>query len=242
LCFVVLFERILDNLRILCFNGSISDNGITYNRKNHEFLIVTSDMFLNKLSKMLCDRFGWDMFEIEVEITSKMLQTGATQTHYVVVPICSDKSVNSMFGFARINKINMPELYLNSRHRRRNSFSIELTRFSINFQRTTHASQTVGLSKLGDNANWQVLMQEIVIRNVRNLSWAWHMLYIAEKLVICDCVNCFFFRGVDDKITYHRMSMLKELYIPSTTRELQMTSTTRMLQIPIATLSIVLVP
>jgi hypothetical protein len=188
----VLFDRILDNLRILCFNGSISDNGITYNRKSHEFLIVTSDMFLNKLSKMLCDRFGWNMFEIEVEITCRMLQTRASQTHYVVVPICSDKSVNSMFEFARINEINMPELYLNSRHRRRNSSSIELTRFSINFQRTTQASQTVGLSKLGDNASWQVLMQEIVIRN---LSWAWLLLYIAEKLVICDCVNCFFFLG-----------------------------------------------
>jgi hypothetical protein len=238
LCFVVLFDIILDNLRIL-FNGSISDNCITYNRKSHEFLIVTSDMFLNKLLKMLCDRFGWDVFEIEVEITCRMLQTGASQTHYVVVSICSDKSVNSMFGFARINEINMPELYLNSRHRRRNSSSIELTRFSINFQRTTQASQTVGLSKLGDNASWQVLMQEIVIRN---LSWVWHPLYIAEKLVICDCVNCFFFfLGVDDKITYHRMSMLKELYIPSTTRELQMASTTCMLQIPIATLSIVLV-
>jgi len=89
------------------------------------------------------------MFEIEVEITCRMLQTRASQTHYVVVPICSDKSVNSMFEFARINEINMPELYLNSR----NSSSIELTRFSINFQRTTQALQTFDLSRLGDNAS-----------------------------------------------------------------------------------------
>jgi len=54
------------------------------------------------------------MFETEVEITCRILQTGASQTHYVVVPICSDKSVNSMFGFARIYEINMSKLYLNS--------------------------------------------------------------------------------------------------------------------------------
>jgi hypothetical protein len=47
-----------------------------------------------------------------------MLQTGVSQTHYVGVPICSDGSVNSMFGFARINEINMLDLYLNRRPRR----------------------------------------------------------------------------------------------------------------------------
>ena len=47
-----------------------------------------------------------------------MLQTGVSQTRYVGVPICSDESVNSMFGFVRINEINMLDLYLNRRPRR----------------------------------------------------------------------------------------------------------------------------
>ena len=137
MCFVVLFDRILDNLGILCFNGSIFDNCITYNRESHEFLIVTLDISLNKLSKMLCDQFDWNIFKIEVEITCRMLQTEANQAYYVIILIYNDNSVNSMFGFARINEINMLELYLNSRHRWRNSSNIELTRFPINFQRIT---------------------------------------------------------------------------------------------------------
>jgi len=59
--FVVLFDRISDNLRILCFHCSIIvgiENSITYNGGSHEFIIATSNMFLNELSKMLCDRLG----------------------------------------------------------------------------------------------------------------------------------------------------------------------------------------
>jgi hypothetical protein len=33
---------------------------------------------------MLCDRLGWNMFEIKVEITWRMLQTGVSQARYVV--------------------------------------------------------------------------------------------------------------------------------------------------------------
>jgi len=61
-----------------------------------------------------------------------MLQTKVSQARYVGVPICSDGSVNSMFGFAKINEINMLKLYLNSRPRRGNSSSMELTRFPSN--------------------------------------------------------------------------------------------------------------
>jgi hypothetical protein len=42
---------------------------------------------------MLCDRLGWNMFKIKVEITWRMLQTGISQACYVGVPICSDGSV-----------------------------------------------------------------------------------------------------------------------------------------------------
>jgi hypothetical protein len=55
------------------------------------------------------------MFEIKVEITWRMLQTWANQARYIDVPIFSDESVNSMFGFVGIN---MLELYLNIRSRR----------------------------------------------------------------------------------------------------------------------------
>jgi hypothetical protein len=57
------------------------------------------------------------MFEIEVEITWRILQTGVSQACYVSVLICSNRSVNSIFRFERINEINMLELYLNSRPR-----------------------------------------------------------------------------------------------------------------------------
>jgi hypothetical protein len=78
LCFVVLFDRISGDLGILCFHGGIivnTDNGITYNGGSHEFLIVTLDMFLNELSIMLCKQLDWNMFEMEVEISWRMLQT-----------------------------------------------------------------------------------------------------------------------------------------------------------------------
>jgi hypothetical protein len=73
------------------------------------------------------------MFEIEVEITWRTLQTGVSQACYVGVSIYSDGSVNSIFRFVRINRINMLELYLNSRQIRGISSSMELTRFSSNF-------------------------------------------------------------------------------------------------------------
>jgi hypothetical protein len=72
------------------------------------------------------------MFEIEVEITWRMLQTRVSQACYVDILICSYGSVNSMFEFARINEINMLKLYLNSRSRRENSSSMELTWFISN--------------------------------------------------------------------------------------------------------------
>jgi hypothetical protein len=56
------------------------------------------------------------MFEIEVEITWRMLQTRVSQTCYIGVPI-HDENVNSMFEFMRINEINMQEIYLHGRPR-----------------------------------------------------------------------------------------------------------------------------
>jgi hypothetical protein len=64
-----------------------------------------------------------------------MLQIELSQAHYVSV-LCSDESVISMFGFVRINGINMLKLYLNSRPRRGNSSSIELTGVPSNSQTT----------------------------------------------------------------------------------------------------------
>jgi hypothetical protein len=84
-------------------------------------------MSLNELSKVLCNQLDWNIFEIVVEITWRMLQTRVNQACYVGIPIYSIGSVNSIFRFARINVINMLELYLNSRPRRGNSFNMELT-------------------------------------------------------------------------------------------------------------------
>jgi len=95
-CFVVLFDKISGNLGILYFHGNIivnTNNGITYNGRSHEFLTIILNMFIYRLSRMLCDRLGWNMFKIEVEITWRMLQTGISQACYVGVPICSDGSV-----------------------------------------------------------------------------------------------------------------------------------------------------
>jgi len=94
-------------------------------------------MSLNKLLRILHDRFGWNIFEIEVEITWRILQTRVSQARYVGIPICSDMSVDSMFEFAMINKINMSELYLNSKPIRGNYFGMELTWFFSSSQRTT---------------------------------------------------------------------------------------------------------
>jgi len=68
----VLFNRISSNSGILYFHCSIivnTDNDTTYNGGSHAFLSATSNMFLNKLSRMLCGLLGWNIFEIEVEIT-----------------------------------------------------------------------------------------------------------------------------------------------------------------------------
>jgi len=141
------------NLEILCFYSGIivnTNNCITYNGGIHEFLIVTLDLSLNELSKMLCDRIGWNMFEIEVEIIWRILQIGVSQARYFGVPISSDRSLNSLFRFTRIN---MLKLNLNSRPRREKSFSIELIWLPSNSQRTTQASRATDLSRLGGNAS-----------------------------------------------------------------------------------------
>jgi len=67
-----------------------------------------------------------------------------------------------IFGFARINEINMLELYLNSKPKRGNSSSIELTWVLNNSKRTTQTSQAAGPSRLGGNASRQILVQEII--------------------------------------------------------------------------------
>jgi hypothetical protein len=60
--------------------------------------------------------------------------------------------VSLIFGFARINEINMLELYLNSKPKRGNSSSIELTRVLNNSKRTTQTSHAAGPSRLCGNA------------------------------------------------------------------------------------------
>ena len=117
-CRVVLYDKMSTNLGILYFQYGIivnTYNSITYNGGSHEFLTATLDIY--DIFRMLCARLDWNMFEIKVEITWRMLQTGVSQACYFGVPICSNKSVNSMFGFAMINEINMLELYLNNRSR-----------------------------------------------------------------------------------------------------------------------------
>jgi hypothetical protein len=122
------------NLGIFCFHNGIianTDNGITYNGGSHEFLTTTLNMSLNKLSRILYDRLGWNMFEIKVAITWRMLQIRVNQALYIGVPIYSDESVNSIFEFARINYgINMLELYFMACHIRwceARHFTINLT-------------------------------------------------------------------------------------------------------------------
>jgi len=120
LYFVVLFDNMYDNLGILCFHDGIvinTGNGITYNGGIYEFLTVTLNISLKELSRMLYDRPRWNIFEIEVGITWRMLQTRVSQARYVGVPIYSDESVNSMFGFVKINGINMLELLSKKRQK-----------------------------------------------------------------------------------------------------------------------------
>ena len=71
---------------------------------------------------------------------------------YVGVPIGSDETVSSMFGFAIANGSQMVELYLNSRPRRGNQTSIEWI---------------TGPSGLGGNARKLILVQEIINRESR---------------------------------------------------------------------------
>jgi hypothetical protein len=126
------------NSGILCFYDGVivnNDNGITYNGRSNVFITSILDMSLNRLSKMLYDRLGWNMYEIE--ITWRMMQIEVSSTRYVGVPICSEKSVNSMFWFANINGMNILEIYLNSRLRRENSSSTEFTLVPTYNQRTT---------------------------------------------------------------------------------------------------------
>jgi hypothetical protein len=40
-----------------------------------------------------------------------MLQIRVSQARYVGISICSDVCVNSMYGFASINRINMLDIY-----------------------------------------------------------------------------------------------------------------------------------
>jgi len=56
----------------------------------------------------------------------------------------------------------MLDLYLNNRHRRENSSSMELTWFSSNSQRTRQVSQIAGSSRLGGNVSRQVSLWEII--------------------------------------------------------------------------------
>jgi hypothetical protein len=61
-----------DDLEMLYFYSDIivnTDNDIIYNGGSHEFLTAISDIFFNELSRILCDQLGWNIFEIEVEIT-----------------------------------------------------------------------------------------------------------------------------------------------------------------------------
>ena len=80
-----------------------------------------------------------------------MMQIGVYPTRYISVPICSDRNVNSMFGFTNINRINILELYLNNKSRLWNSSNMDFTWVSSNIQMTTKASQVVSLYGLGGN-------------------------------------------------------------------------------------------
>jgi hypothetical protein len=91
-----------------------------------------------------------------------MLETGVSQACYFGVPIYSDESVNSMFRFARINEINMLELYLSSGPRRGHSSSRELAQFPSISHISIQASRAEDPSKLSDNHSRQVSVLEIV--------------------------------------------------------------------------------
>lgn len=115
-------------------------------------------MSFNRLSRILYDRFHWNMFKTEVEITYlRMMQTNVSLTCDVGVLIYSDKTVNSIFEFTNINRMNILELYLNTRLKRENFYSMEFTRVP---------SYTC-LSSLSGNARNQILAQEIINMEAR---------------------------------------------------------------------------
>jgi hypothetical protein len=61
----VSFDGMSRSIGILCFYDGIIiniDNDIVYNGEINKFLTTTLDMFINKLSRMLCDRFGWNIY------------------------------------------------------------------------------------------------------------------------------------------------------------------------------------
>jgi hypothetical protein len=91
------------------YGGTIinTENDITYNRGSNESLTTTLDMSLNEISKILYDRLGWNAPKIKVEITWRMMQIRVSSIHYVGVPIYSNGNLNSMFGFASINGMNI---------------------------------------------------------------------------------------------------------------------------------------
>lgn len=95
------------------------------------------------------------------------MQTNISLTCYVGVLIYSDKTVNSIFEFTNINRMNILELYLNTRLKRENFYSMEFTRVPSYTHKVTHASQTTCLSSLSGNARNQILAQEIINMEAR---------------------------------------------------------------------------
>ena len=71
--FVVLFDRISHSFRILCYYGGTiinTNHEFTYSGGSNEFLnISTIHVSLIELSRMLCERIGWNSSVCEVEIT-----------------------------------------------------------------------------------------------------------------------------------------------------------------------------
>uniref|UniRef100_B9ND13 Uncharacterized protein n=1 Tax=Populus trichocarpa TaxID=3694 RepID=B9ND13_POPTR len=66
-------------------------------------------MSLNDLSRKLCDRLGWNMFEIEVEITWRTLQTKrTTQVSQIAGPSRFGGNVNRQVSVQEI--VNMKPL------------------------------------------------------------------------------------------------------------------------------------
>jgi len=70
--------------------------------------------------------------------------------------------VNLIFEFVIIIEINMLEIYLNNKLRRENSFSMELTWFPNNFQKTTKTSLADDPSRLDGNNSRQIYLMEFV--------------------------------------------------------------------------------